>query len=112
MKTTLDIDDALLANAKALAAQQRTSLTRLIEEGLQLRLRSAVATPRARAQEIPVFKGHGGLVADLDATSNKAMLDAATQPVAALKGMVRKRASPISIASMNSAIAAQQAKAR
>jgi hypothetical protein len=28
MKTTLDLNDQLLANAKALAAQQRTSLTR------------------------------------------------------------------------------------
>jgi len=33
MKTTLDLNDQLLADAKALAAQQRTSLTRLIEEG-------------------------------------------------------------------------------
>jgi hypothetical protein len=31
MKTTLDLNDQLLANAKATAAQQRTSLTRLIE---------------------------------------------------------------------------------
>lgn len=77
MKTTLDIDDSLLANAKALAAQQRTSLTRLIEEGLQLRLRSSTAMPRARKPKIPVFKGRGGLVAGLDPTSNKAMLDAA-----------------------------------
>ena len=33
MKTTLDLNDQLLADAKALAAHQRTSLTRLIEEG-------------------------------------------------------------------------------
>jgi hypothetical protein len=76
MKTTLDIDDSLLANAKALAARQRTSLTRLIEEGLQPRLRSATAMPRMRKRKIPVFKGHGGLLAGVDATSNKAMLDA------------------------------------
>lgn len=36
MKTTLNLSDQLLADAKALAAQHRTSLTRLIEEGLQL----------------------------------------------------------------------------
>ena len=47
MKTTLDINDQLLANAKVLAAQQRTSLTRLIEEGLQLRLRSAAGPAKA-----------------------------------------------------------------
>ena len=34
MKTTLNLDDALLAKAKAQAAQEQTSLTRLIEEGL------------------------------------------------------------------------------
>lgn len=32
MKTTLDIDDRLLANAKATAAQERKTLTRIIEE--------------------------------------------------------------------------------
>lgn len=40
MKITLNLDDTLLAEAKTLAAQQRTSLARLIEEGLQLRLHS------------------------------------------------------------------------
>lgn len=77
MKTTLDINDSLLANAKALAAQQRTSLTRLIEEGLQLRLRSFHAITRPGKRKIPVFKGRGGLAAGINPTSNKAMLDAA-----------------------------------
>lgn len=77
MKTTLDINDSLLANAKALAAQQRTSLTRLIEEGLQLRLRSSHAVARPGKRKIPVFKGRGGLAAVINPSSNKAMLDAA-----------------------------------
>ncbi|MBI4989594.1 MAG: DUF2191 domain-containing protein [Rhodocyclales bacterium] len=77
MKTTLDINDSLLANAKALAARQRTSLTRLIEEGLQLRLRSSRAASNAGKRKLPVFKGRGGLVAGLDPGSNQAMLDAA-----------------------------------
>lgn len=77
MKTTLDINDSLLANAKALAAQQRTTLTRLIEEGLQLRLRSPLAAPRISKRKIPVFKGRGGVVVGLNPISNKAMLDAA-----------------------------------
>jgi hypothetical protein len=76
MKTTLDLNDQLLADAKVLAAQQRTSLTRLIEEGLQLRLR-AQAQARGRSRpKLPVFKGRGGLVAGVDALSNKAMLEA------------------------------------
>lgn len=76
MKTTLNIDDQLLANAKALAAQQRTSLTRLIEEGLQLRLRAtSAAVPRGKPR-LPVVKGRGGLVAGVDPLSNRALLDA------------------------------------
>jgi hypothetical protein len=77
MKTTLDINDSLLADAKSLAAQQRTTLTRLIEEGLQLRLRSSRAASKTKRHKIPVFKGRGGLVAGVDALSNKALLDAA-----------------------------------
>lgn len=78
MKTTLDLNDALLADAKALAARQRTSLTRLIEEGLQLRLRSSDGAMRSgkRRVHFPVFKGRGGLIAGVDPTSNKAMLAA------------------------------------
>ena len=75
MKTTLDLNDQLLADAKALAVRQRTSLTRLIEEGLQLRLRAHEAPQRARLR-LPVFKGRGGLVTGVDPLSNKAMLDA------------------------------------
>lgn len=77
MKTTLDINDSLLANAKALAAQQQTSLTRLIEEGLQLRLRSSLAATKITKRKIPVFKGRGGMAAGVNPCSNKAMLDAA-----------------------------------
>jgi hypothetical protein len=61
MKTTLNINDQLLADAKALAAQQRTSLTRLIEEGLL---------------QLPVFEGLGDLVRGVDPLSNKALLEA------------------------------------
>ena len=76
MKTTLDINDQLLADAKALAAQQRTSLTRLIEEGLQLRMRARPAGTGRPRSRLPVFKGRGGLVAGVDATSNKSLLAA------------------------------------
>jgi len=79
MKTTLDINDALLADAKALAAQQRRSLTRLIEEGLQLRLRATSSSRRAgksRVPALPVYRGKGGLAAGVDPLSNKALLQA------------------------------------
>lgn len=57
MKTTLDLNDELLRKAKILAAQQRTSLTRLID--------------------LPVYQGKGGLVSGLDGRCNKALLVAA-----------------------------------
>ncbi len=78
MKITLDINDSLLANAKAkaLAVQERTTLTRLIEEGLRLRLCSSLSHNVSK-QELPVFKGQGGLVVSLDPLSNKSMLDSA-----------------------------------
>jgi hypothetical protein len=76
MKTTLDINDQLLASARVLAAQQRTSLTRLIEEGLALRLRAQAAAKPTGRLRLPVFKGHGGLVAGVNPLSNKALLQA------------------------------------
>lgn len=63
MKTTLDLDDGLLARAKALAAMERKSLTRLIEEGLSLRLRKAAPDQGGAQSAIPVFGGGGGLLA-------------------------------------------------
>jgi hypothetical protein len=76
MKTTLDINDALLADAKSLAAQQRTTLTRLIEEGLLLRLRSH-SLGKPPKMKLPVYKGRGGLAPGIDPCSNKSLLEAA-----------------------------------
>jgi hypothetical protein len=59
-----------------LAAQQRTSLTRLIEEGLQLRLRAKSADARRTRAALPVLEGRGGLVAGLELRSIKALLQA------------------------------------
>lgn len=78
MKTTLDINSSLLQSAKAFAAQQSTSLTRLIEEGLQLRLRTnaSLNCGETPTPAIPVYQGKGGLVSGVNPSSNKAMLDA------------------------------------
>lgn len=76
MRTTLDINDALLAEAKALAAREHVSLSRVIEEGIALRLRltrSIVSGP-----PLPVYTGGGGLARGVkDAIGNHALLDAA-----------------------------------
>jgi hypothetical protein len=78
MRTTLDIDDRLAAEAKALAAREHTSLTRLVEEGLALRLH-ADRQPRSEAvQKLPVFPGKGGLQRGIaDTLTHRALLDAA-----------------------------------
>lgn len=77
MKTTLDLSDALLANAKALAARRRTTLTRIVEEGLRLRLQTPRQTRAKAAHRIPVFHGKGGMRPGIDPTSNQSMLEAA-----------------------------------
>lgn len=77
MKTTLNLDDELVTRAKTVAAQQRTSLARLIEQGLQLRLQ---AVPRRRATpRLPVYAGKGGLAPGLNGLRNKDVLDAADE---------------------------------
>lgn len=79
VRTTLDLDDELLAEAKALAARERLSLTRLIEQGLALRLRRAAGPPaNVLRPSLPVHAGRGGLTAAVaDPRSNAALLDAA-----------------------------------
>jgi hypothetical protein len=79
MKTTLNISDRLLAEAKANATRQHTSLTRFIEQGIRLRLQrerhanhTAEETP-----DIPVFAGKQGLQPGIDPTSNQSLYDAA-----------------------------------
>ena len=77
MKITLDIDNRLLIKAKAAAAHERKSLTRLIEEGLTLRLRKE-AEPRAAFKvKLPVFKGSGGMAPGVDPLSNQSLFKAA-----------------------------------
>jgi len=78
MRTTLDIDDALLKEAKLLAAREHTSLTRLIEESLSARLRNASTQPTGKPRpRLPVFAGRDGLQATIkDPKSLKSVLDA------------------------------------
>ena len=59
MKTTLDISDPLLREARKLAARERTTLRALVEQGL----RRVVAEKGRRAPAFRLrkasFKGHG-----------------------------------------------------
>ncbi len=77
MKTTLDLNDTLLTEAKTLAAHRRTTLTRVIEEALQLRLHAQEA-PRKRVRtRLPVFHAKGGLRPGIDPRSNASLMQAA-----------------------------------
>ncbi len=76
MKTTLDLRDDLLARAKELAARERTSLTKIIEESLAMRLRRR-GNPRGTLKELPLSARTGGLRNGVDGTSNRSLFDAA-----------------------------------
>ena len=75
MRTTLNLNDDLARRAKEAAAREQTTLTRLIEEGLRLRLRPSPPPPTGGA--LPVFDGAGGLVEGVDPLSNASLRDAA-----------------------------------
>jgi ribbon-helix-helix CopG family protein len=68
MKTTLLIDDAVMAQLKREAARQGRTMSELVETALRLLFRSPRSTPRPLSK-LPVFDSGGHLVdiADRDA---------------------------------------------
>ncbi len=73
MRTTVSIDDALLARAKQRAARRGVTLGRVVDDALQEHLASP-ERPRTRVV-LPV--AHGGAVrAGIDPTSNRDLYDA------------------------------------
>jgi hypothetical protein len=77
MKTTLDIDDHLLARAKTVAAREQSTLTAVIEEGLRLRLRHRRGSSAGVPPRVAVYAGRGGLVPGVDSRSNRSLNDSA-----------------------------------
>jgi len=75
MKTTLDLRDDLLSKAKQQAAKEHISLTRMIEEGLTLRLRRSRNRCR-QLKPLPLSR-RGGLRKGIDGRSNKSLFEAA-----------------------------------
>ena len=78
MRTTVRLQDGLLRRAKKYAAEHDMTLTALLEEGLQFRIRPANTTLSARRKpfRIKTFKG-SGVYPHIDITSNASLLDAA-----------------------------------
>lgn len=58
MKTTIDIADVLLAEAKAVAAAEGTTVRSLVEEGLRLAITRHRESPGFRLREAS-FRGSG-----------------------------------------------------
>ena len=73
MRTTVAIDDEVLAAAKRWAHARGTTLSRLVEQALRRELASK-DEPLERPT-IPVVAGVGGLRAGVDPASNQALLD-------------------------------------
>ena len=71
MKTTLDLPDELLIEAKKKAAEQRRPLKALVEEGLRMVLRKPARGPRKKIVHLVTVKG--GLAPDLDLSSREKM---------------------------------------
>ena len=74
MRTTLDLDDALLAAARERAARRGTTLTAFIEEALAAAL--APAPPRGKRFKLRWKTHRGRLLPGVDIADRDALLDA------------------------------------
>jgi plasmid stability protein len=73
MRTTINLDDALLAEAKQVAARTGRSLTAVVEDALRQSLYRRDPATR-RAIELPVF-GEGGPQPGVDLDDSAALFD-------------------------------------
>ncbi len=73
VRTTIRIDDALLAEAKTLAAKTGRTLTAVFEDALRESLARSRRSSRARA-ELPTFAG-SGLQPGVDLDDSAALLE-------------------------------------
>jgi hypothetical protein len=73
MRTTINLDDALLAEARQVAARTGRSLTAVVEDALRESLHRRHHTAR-RAVELPTF-GEGGVRPGVDLDDSAALLD-------------------------------------
>jgi uncharacterized protein DUF6364 len=75
MQTTLRLDDELCRQAKAQAAAQGISLTKLVEQAIREYLDRPAPAPRRRRLHLPVSAATGGLAPGF--SSLKEAVDAA-----------------------------------
>lgn len=70
MRTTVAVDDHLLAAAKRLARERQQTLGQIFEDALR---RELAEEPDLESVEVPVFQGGNGPRPGLDLRSNRAI---------------------------------------
>jgi len=73
MKTTIELPDDLLLQAKRKALETRTTLRELMERALRQELREGVRPPRRRSRRIRWVTSPGGLPPGLDLSDRTKM---------------------------------------
>jgi len=74
MRTTIRLDDQLLADAKRYAAKQGVTLTRVIEDALRERIMRQSLTPKRKKICLQTVKGNG-VFPGVDISNNVSTLD-------------------------------------
>jgi len=75
MRTTVRLDEALLARAREEAAKRKTTLTSLIEQGLELVLRRPLRRAERRPVPLPECQAGGGTLPGVDLNDSASLLD-------------------------------------
>ena len=83
-RTTLTIEDSLLAEFKQLAARSHQSLSGVIQDALREALAARQTHGPLAPVDLPVFRGGRGLQPGVDLDSTAALLDLMDQADAAL----------------------------
>jgi hypothetical protein len=72
VRTTVTIDDHLLAAAKRRARERGKTLGEVVSAGLR---RELAQPEQSELVEVPVFHGHGGVLPGVDLNSNRALAE-------------------------------------
>jgi hypothetical protein len=76
MRTTLDLDDHLLREAKQLAAERGTTLTAVMEDALRIVVRRVEKPEPRKRRKLPTFGVPGeGFMPGVDVSNNAALRD-------------------------------------
>lgn len=74
MRTTINVDDELLTEAKVVAAKEHRTLSEIIEDALRQALSRRASSGDRPPIELPVFEGNG-LLPGVDLDDTDALLE-------------------------------------